>query len=129
MLSLKLSEIKNLEVFSDGNYIPPDMLVVTNFLELLEVHFRVEHGPEFYRKELKLNLEVLNGLTKCYLNKTVHRLIQERIHQEAVRLLKFSTLNIKQISYELGVSDPTWFSRSFRKHEGVSPRVFKNIHR
>ncbi|WP_316789311.1 AraC family transcriptional regulator [Pedobacter frigoris] len=127
MLNLKLSEIKNIEFFSEGGYIPPDMKVVMGFLELLERCFREEHDPKFYSERMGLNLELLTGLTKFYLSKSVHRLICERIHQEAIKLLRYSRLNIKQISYELGFSDPTWFSRCFSKNEGMSPRNWKRI--
>lgn len=44
---------------------------------------------------------------------------------EACRLLELTSLNIKQISALVGISDPYYFSRLFRKHTGVSPSAFR----
>ena len=52
-------------------------------------------------------------------------LIQDRIHQEALGLLETSKLSVKQICYELGVSDPTWFGRCFKKVQGCTPKTWR----
>ena len=43
----------------------------------------------------------------------------------ASRLLREKDLTISEISYTLGYSDPGNFSRSFKKHMGVSPQEFR----
>lgn len=44
--------------------------------------------------------------------------------QEAIRLLSNQSLRINEVAYTLGYLDPFYFSRLFKKHIGVSPRVF-----
>jgi AraC-like DNA-binding protein len=44
--------------------------------------------------------------------------------QEAVRLLRFTSLRIREVSFKLGYEDPCYFSRLFTKHLGKSPRSF-----
>ncbi len=44
---------------------------------------------------------------------------------EACRLLELTSLSVKQISALVGISDPYYFSRLFRKHTGVCPSAFR----
>ena len=44
-----------------------------------------------------------------------------RLHK-AKSLLETTELNIAEIAYDLGFSDPNYFSRAFRKEFGCSPR-------
>jgi AraC-like DNA-binding protein len=46
--------------------------------------------------------------------------------QKACQYLKFTTNNIKEISYKLGISDPYYFSRLFSNVMGISPVEFRN---
>lgn len=77
--------------------------------------------------------EILN-ISRGYLTEVIHEVTgksaQYWIHQEilieAKRLLVFTKLNIKEIAYELGYSDHTYFSRLFSKLEDQSPSEFRD---
>lgn len=45
--------------------------------------------------------------------------------KKAKELLRNTNLSIKEICLETGYSDPNYFSRMFRKHEGISPTEYK----
>lgn len=47
--------------------------------------------------------------------------------QRAGQLLSLSGLSIKEIAASIGVSDPYYFSRMFKKLMGVSPTEYRNI--
>ncbi|WP_316834747.1 AraC family transcriptional regulator [Pedobacter nutrimenti] len=115
---------RTLEHFKDG-YLPPDVKVVLLLQELLERHFREEHDPKFYVQRVGMSERRLNGLLKKFLGRTIYQLIQDRIHEEAVKLLLYTTLTVKEISYGLGVCHPSWFSRHFRKLTGLNPRQYR----
>jgi len=51
--------------------------------------------------------------------------INARILHEAQRELVYTSLPVKQLAAELGFDDDAYFSRFFRKHTGVSPKVFR----
>lgn len=55
-------------------------------------------------------------------------LINMRI-SHACRLLTDTSMNIKQIAYETGFSDPNYFSRVFRKKHKISPVEYRNRNR
>lgn len=43
----------------------------------------------------------------------------------AKELLKQNNMSIKEIGYEVGYSDPNYFSKVFKKYEGYTPTVYK----
>ena len=46
--------------------------------------------------------------------------------ENAKKMLISSEASIKEISYSVGFSDPNYFSRAFKKYEGVSPTEYKD---
>jgi len=46
--------------------------------------------------------------------------------QKAKELLKTTTLNISEVAYETGFSNPAWFSRVFKEEFGESPVAHRN---
>ena len=46
--------------------------------------------------------------------------------ENAKKMLSDSESSIKEISYSVGFSDPNYFSRAFKKYEGVSPTEYKD---
>ncbi|MEM6985454.1 MAG: AraC family transcriptional regulator, partial [Pseudomonadota bacterium] len=49
-------------------------------------------------------------------------LVHQRKCLEAQRLLRFTGLSIAEVSYALGFTDPSYFSRMFKRMTGVTPR-------
>ncbi|WP_400073844.1 AraC family transcriptional regulator [Zobellia russellii] len=45
--------------------------------------------------------------------------------QKACEYLKYTDLSIKEISYKVGIQDPLYFSRTFKKNFGVSPKEYR----
>jgi AraC-like DNA-binding protein len=54
----------------------------------------------------------------------IRYVIRERI-TESKRLLIEGILPLSEISYQVGFEDYNYFSRTFKKHEGVSPSTFR----
>ena len=44
---------------------------------------------------------------------------------EAQRLLTHTSQSIKEIGFQLGFEDPSYFVRFFRKHTGQTPVAFR----
>ena len=83
--------------------------------EKIESHFNT-NKMQLYRK-----LKAVTGWS-------VNSLIREIRIKEAKQLLMNSELNISEISYQLGFSDPLYFSKYFKKEVGVAPVVFRKEH-
>jgi AraC-like DNA-binding protein len=102
-----------------------DHQVVISTQLLVNQYYKHEKNLLFYSRQLQTDLVNLNRLLKKYLGRTLHLLIQDRIHQEAEQLLVHSTLSCKQITFELNVSDPPYFTRCFKQRTGLTPTQFR----
>ena len=49
--------------------------------------------------------------------------------QKACEYLKYTELSIKEISYKVGMQDPLYFSRIFKKYFGISPKDYRKEQR
>ena len=64
-------------------------------------------------------------LFKQYTNDTPQEYRRKVLIRKACNLLETSDLSIQEISYLLGLNDPMYFSRLFRRVQGVSPRKYR----
>jgi AraC-like DNA-binding protein len=57
---------------------------------------------------------------------SVKKIVDETRHQLALDFLSQDHYSIKEIAYNLGFSDPSNFSRAFKRWEGMTPREFRS---
>jgi AraC-like DNA-binding protein len=100
--------------------------LIRKFNLLVETHFREEHSVSFYARQLYKSPKTLSNLFAIYNSKTPSQVIQERILIEAKRLLTYTSKTVKQITFELGFEDVSYFSHFFKKHTSLSPVDFRN---
>lgn len=110
------SEVKE---FSSGERIMAD------FDLLLEENFDIEHYPKFYAENMAITPNYLNSICQKIRNKTAGDIIRDRILLEIKRLLVNSKLNVAEIAYLIGFDDNSYFSKFFKKHEGMTPSQFR----
>lgn len=67
----------------------------------------------------------IKGLT----GKSPVELIQEFRMEKATYYLKSGQYSVSETSYKVGFSDPGYFSRSFKKHFGISPAEYIKQHK
>ncbi|WP_449436335.1 helix-turn-helix domain-containing protein [Pedobacter steynii] len=108
-----------------ANDLPSDLRFVQELEKVLERHYKSQKRLEFYSDCLGVSFRRLNAICLSHLGKTLHEMIQERRFNESLKLLKFTTLSVKEISYYLGFSDPPYFIRVFKKQTGVTPRAYR----
>lgn len=94
-------------------------------LESIEVNYRRQRKADFYANELSLSAKRLNELTRSSFGKTISQMINERLILEAKREIGYFRKPIKEISYELGFSEPAYFTRFFGKQTGYAPEDFR----
>ncbi|WP_346985158.1 helix-turn-helix domain-containing protein [Chryseobacterium sp. POE27] len=109
--------------------------IIKAFLDLLEQQFNTEimpHGRILNRasdfaEALSVHPNYLNRILKGNMGSSTKQLIQERFLQEARLLLKHTDLDISEISHRLGFRELTHFSGFFKKHEGISPSMYRKV--
>ena len=107
--------------------------IVKSFKILLEREFKkatstgmnITIQVQDYANELNLHPNYLNSVIKSKTGRTVNDWISKRTLSVAKSLLKNTTYSSKEIAYKLGFSEPTHFSRFFKKHTQISPTTFR----
>ena len=99
--------------------------LIREFNLLVERHFKEFHKVKDYANLLHKSPKTLSNLFSKHINKSPLNIINERIMLEAKRLLLYSDLSNDEISSELGYKEASHFSKFFKKHSGVSPKLFK----
>ncbi len=100
--------------------------IVESLRRLVEEHFRKERLLAFYAEKLAMTPDRLNDHVKRATGVTAGHLIRQRVLTEAKRQLVFTTEAIHQIAYDLAFSDPSHFTRFFRKQTGKTPQAFRD---
>jgi AraC family transcriptional activator of pobA len=103
---------------------PADPTVDT-LRRLVEEHFRKQRQIGFYAGKLAMTPDRLNDHVKRSTGVTAGHLIRQRVLTEAKRQLVFTTLPIHEIAFDLAFSDPSHFTRFFRKQTGTTPQAFR----
>lgn len=100
-------------------------LVLRNFQQLINKHYRQIKLPKEYAELLYITPNHLNALCHDLLGKTAGELIRDRILLEAKRMLTNAGMTVTQIAHELNFEDNSYFSRFFKKYEGITPDEFR----
>jgi AraC family transcriptional activator of pobA len=99
---------------------------VDELRRLVDEHFRKERMISFYAEKLAMTPDRLNDHVKRATGVTAGHLIRQRVLTEAKRQLVFTNQAIHEIAYDLAFSDPSHFTRFFRKQTGTTPQAFRD---
>ncbi|SEB81579.1 AraC-type DNA-binding protein [Tenacibaculum sp. MAR_2009_124] len=99
--------------------------VLENLIELIEHNAHQQKQVSFYALSLNLTAFQLNSVLKTTLGKTCLQLLNEQLVLESKRNLLATTNQVKEIAFQLGYDDPSYFSRFFKKHTGYTPDNFR----
>jgi AraC family transcriptional regulator, transcriptional activator of pobA len=108
--------------------------IVKSFKQLLESEYKKMLDNEingsklqvqYFAEKLTLHPNYLNSVIKSKTGRTVNDWISKRALSVAKSLLINTSYSSKEIAYRLGFSEPTHFSRFFKKHTRVSPNTFR----
>lgn len=94
----------------------------------VESHFSEDITLETLAKIIHLNKYYLvHSFTKEYGISPINYLIKIRL-KESKHLLLDTNYSIAEIAQHTGFSSSSYFSQSFNKFEGISPRQYRNRH-
>lgn len=96
------------------------------FRRLLDKEHRRLHSVKEYATELGVSTKTLtNHVAECSPHSPLE-IINGRLVLEAKRLLRYSNMMVKEIAFELGFDDPSYFVKFFKRHTGQLPADFRN---
>lgn len=102
-----------------------NLATMKSFEQLIESKFRELRLPKDYAKLLFISPNHLNAVCNQMTGKAAGEIIRNRILLEAKRLLINSDDNINEIAAHLNFFDNSYFSKFFKKYEGLSPEEFR----
>jgi AraC-like DNA-binding protein len=79
----------------------------------------------FYASRMGLSTKTLNDSIRKASGKTCVALLQDRLLTEVKRRLLYTSESCKEIAYDLAFRDCSYFTRFFKKLEGMTPMEFK----
>lgn len=123
-IELILVEINRSKIARGDEIWKPDALFL-KFLELVRSDFEQNIPVGRYAELLETTEAKLNERAKLHTGKTAQNVIYGLIVSEAKRLLTYEKLIVKEVAFQLGFSDPFYFSNFFKKHTGQSPKAYQ----
>ena len=101
------------------------MSIVSRFKHLVSQNLNNYHQVSDYAKMMHISPKYLNNVVKEVMGVTAKYVISEQLLIRSCRDLKFSNFSIKEISIQLGFSEPEHFSNFFKKNMGCSPLAYR----
>lgn len=91
------------------------------FLDMINENIEKYHTVSYYANELCITPKYLSAICKRSTGKTANEWIRERLLEEIRFYLEQTDLSIKQISDQLGFSNPSFFGKYVKGQLGMSP--------
>lgn len=105
----------------------PQHRLFIQFRRMVEQEYTRLHTVQEYADALNTAVRTLN---KC-VNECAHlsplAFINERVMLEAKRLVRYSNMMIKEIAFDLGFEDPSYFVKLFKRSTGYLPSDFREL--
>ncbi|WP_158082044.1 AraC family transcriptional regulator [Paenibacillus ferrarius] len=102
-------------------------LLYRRLVNLLDETYTTNPSSEDLEQALHHNYEYLCQIFKKYASTTIGSYVHQLQIQKAKHLLTSTSRMIRDIAEEVGFQDPYYFSRIFKKLEGISPQQFRDI--
>ena len=117
---LFLLEYSDIETDEHSKY-----LYAKNIASFVEDNYKTIESSYDIEKEFNLNFDYLNRVFKSVMNISIMKYRNVVRINAAKEMLKTSDLSITQIANDVGFSDIYYFSRAFKKQEGIAPSEYK----
>ena len=109
----------------EGEAPSPSSLTLVSLRQYLQEHFCEKITLDALSERFFLNKYYLTRLFRRQYGTTISDYILELRIQKAKSLLRFSQLSLDEIAGQCGFYDLAYFSRKFKKAEGISPLSFR----
>ncbi|MGH8169229.1 MAG: helix-turn-helix domain-containing protein [Steroidobacteraceae bacterium] len=103
-----------------------DRELVARFREQVERRFRQHAALNEYAALLQASESRLRRACLAVTGQSPVDLLHLRLLLEAERQLRYTSMSVTQVAYQLGFEDPAYFSRFFTRRMGMSPRAFRH---
>ena len=109
----------------EEKFLSKKSLLVRKYKNLIANYFIDHKKVRFYADQLNISANYLNEVVKSETGISAKKHISDRVLLEAKNLLLYSEMDIAEISHLLQFSEPTHFTKFFKKETGVTPKSFQ----
>ena len=105
----------------------PSHKLYMQFRRLLEKQYTKMHSVQEYADALNVAVRTLNKSANECCGQSPLSIINDRIMLEAKRQVRYTNLMIKEIAFNLGYDDPSYFVKLFKRETGYLPSDFREL--
>ena len=102
-----------------------DQRLLKTYQAKVEQYFRELHAVGAYAGLLHISAGHLSEVVKAQSGKPAIKHLHERRVLEAKRLLLYTPLSLKELAFDLGFSEPSYFNRFFKRETGITPAEYR----
>ena len=102
-----------------------EMLLLQKFQAKINEHFLELHEVSEYAIRLNISAGHLSEVVKAQSGKPAIKHIHDRLVMEARRMLFHTNNSLKEISFDLGFTDASYFNRFFKRETGITPAEYR----
>lgn len=99
---------------------------VSELMWLIDHNFIHERETDFYAQKLGTTNRRINEICKNGTGKTVKQHLQERLILEIKKEIRLKEKSLKEIAFDLGFSEPAYFTRFFKQQTSLTPTEFRD---
>lgn len=117
--------IKVTEYFSD-KYNQKNAKVINRVREIIENRYNEDISVARISEEIYLTPNYISMIFKQEMKETITEYITKVRMEQAKKLIKTTDLRILEIAEKVGYEDPHYFSKAFKKHTGIHPKMYRS---
>ncbi|AMJ67704.1 AraC family transcriptional regulator [Hymenobacter sp. PAMC 26628] len=102
-----------------------DQRLLKTYRAKVEECYRELHEVGAYAALLHISAGHLSEVVKAQSGKPAIKHLHERLVLEAKRLLLYTPLSLKELAFDLGFSEASYFNRFFKRETGVTPAEYR----
>jgi AraC-like DNA-binding protein len=126
IMLLKLSELYETKSGKSNNN---ESILIHSLSHLVDSYFIKEQQLGFYSSAFNISESQLNDICNKHFNCGLKKILQNRLMQEARKLLLSSDLSVSEVAYKLNFGDNSYFNKVFKNRTGLTPKKFRDIHK
>ena len=107
---------------------PRAEVIFTEFIRLVEAHFRSERRVAWYAEQMCITPKYLAETVRQVSHRTPNEWIDNYVSLELRLLLKNSSKSIKEIASDMNFPNQSFLGKYFKEHVGMSPSAYRRSH-